>query len=122
MHTIIHSFSPHSYDAHTGLSSSSSFASNKHRGINQNLAEQQLSRGNQKLSSDDDLELPKKQVKPSPKDQQVEDVECEPASCQGIKDTKLTLSQKAGILCSSTLEKLKGFTCGAEPSVVSRST
>lgn len=39
----------------------------------------------QKLSSDDDLELPRKRVKPSPKDQQAEDVECEPASCQGIK-------------------------------------
>lgn len=102
--------------------SSSSFASNKQRGINPNPAEQQLSRGNQKLSSDDDLELPRKRVKPSPKDQQAEDVECEPASCQGIKDTKLTLSRKAGSLCSSTLEKLKGFTCGAEPSVVSSIT
>uniref|UniRef100_A0A669CMG1 DNA mismatch repair protein MSH3 n=1 Tax=Oreochromis niloticus TaxID=8128 RepID=A0A669CMG1_ORENI len=105
-----------------GLSSSSSFASNKQRGINQKPAEQQLSRGNQKLSSDDDLELPRKRAKPSPKDQQAEDVECEPASCQGIKDTKLTLSRKAGSLCSSTLEKLKGFTCGAEPSVVSSIT
>uniref|UniRef100_A0AAX7U6K5 DNA mismatch repair protein MSH3 n=1 Tax=Astatotilapia calliptera TaxID=8154 RepID=A0AAX7U6K5_ASTCA len=30
--------------------------------------------------------------------------------------------RKAGSLCSSTLEKLKGFTCGAEPSVVSSIT
>lgn len=39
----------------------------------------------QKLSFNDDLELPRKLVKSSPKDQQAEDVECEPASCQGIK-------------------------------------
>uniref|UniRef100_A0A4W6CD24 DNA mismatch repair protein MSH3 n=1 Tax=Lates calcarifer TaxID=8187 RepID=A0A4W6CD24_LATCA len=31
-------------------------------------------------------------------------------------ETKLTLSRGAGGLCSSTLEKLKGFTCMAEPS------
>lgn len=104
-----------------GLSSSStgSFASSSQCGINQNPSEQQLSRGKQKFSSDDDSGLPKKRAKSSPKDQQLEDVECEPSSCQGTKDTKLTLSRKAGSLCSSTLEKLRGFTCVAEPSVSS---
>uniref|UniRef100_A0A8C4NYZ4 DNA mismatch repair protein MSH3 n=1 Tax=Dicentrarchus labrax TaxID=13489 RepID=A0A8C4NYZ4_DICLA len=44
----------------------------------------------------------------------MEDLDCEPASCQSIKETTLTSSR--GGLCSSTLEKLKGFSCWAEPS------
>lgn len=47
---------------------------------------------------------------------------CDCSTCLLSSDTKLTLSRKAGSLCSSTLEKLKGFTCGAEPSVVSSIT
>ncbi|XP_051279445.1 DNA mismatch repair protein Msh3 isoform X3 [Dicentrarchus labrax] len=69
----------------------------------------------QKLSPhDDDLGLPTKRAKLSPQDQQMEDLDCEPASCQSIKETTLTSSR--GGLCSSTLEKLKGFSCWAEPS------
>ncbi|XP_061585427.1 DNA mismatch repair protein Msh3 isoform X2 [Cololabis saira] len=97
-----------------GLSSSSSSSSTQSR-IKHSPAEQQLSRGKQKLSSSDDG-LPTKRAKLCVKDQPLEDL-CEPAPCQTSKEKKLTLSRDAGSLCSSTLEKLKGFTCGAEPSV-----
>ncbi|XP_070689505.1 DNA mismatch repair protein Msh3 [Pempheris klunzingeri] len=91
------------------------FASNTQCGINQNPAQHETSRGKQKLSSADDaggFGLPTKRAKLSLPDLQVEDLDCEPASCQSTK------SRGAGGLCSSTLEKLKGFTCSAEPSVV----
>ncbi|XP_044052269.1 DNA mismatch repair protein Msh3 isoform X2 [Siniperca chuatsi] len=95
-----------------GLSGSS--ASNTQCGINQNPAEHQLSRG-KKLSSDDDFGLPTKRAKLSLRDQQVEDLDCESASCQSTKEK--TLTSTSGGLCPSTLEKLKGFTCLAEPTV-----
>ncbi|XP_031161222.1 DNA mismatch repair protein Msh3 isoform X2 [Sander lucioperca] len=95
-----------------GLSSSS--PSNTQSGINQNPA--QFSRGKKKLSSDNAFGLPTKRAKLSVQDQQVEDLDCEPASCQSTKETTLRSSRGAAGLCSSTLEKLKGFTCSAEPS------
>ncbi|XP_078107204.1 LOW QUALITY PROTEIN: DNA mismatch repair protein Msh3 [Sander vitreus] len=95
-----------------GLSSSS--PSNTQSGINQNPA--QLSRGKKKLSSDNAFGLPTKRAKLSVQDQQVEDLDCEPASCQSTKETTLRSSRGAAGLYSSTLEKLKGFTCSAEPS------
>ncbi|KAM9393488.1 DNA mismatch repair protein Msh3 isoform 2-T2 [Pholidichthys leucotaenia] len=84
-----------------GVSSSSSSSSR----INQSPAEPQLSKAKQKLSSDADLGLPNKRAKLSPKDQQLEDLEYEPESCQSTK----------GGLSSSTLEKLKGFSWMSEP-------
>nr|XP_020449533.1 DNA mismatch repair protein Msh3 isoform X2 [Monopterus albus] len=98
-----------------GLSSSS--ASNTQCGINRSPAEQQLSRRKQKHSSGNDSGLPTKRAKLSPQDQRVEDQHREPAACQNINDSKLTLSKAAGGLCSSTLEKLKGFSSLAEPGV-----
>ncbi|XP_069563910.1 DNA mismatch repair protein Msh3 isoform X1 [Brachyistius frenatus] len=100
-----------------GLSSSSSLSDNTQRGINQNPGERQLSRGKKLSSDDDDFGLATKRAKFSVKDQQLGDLECEPASCQSTKETKLTSSRGAGSLCSSTLEKLKSFICVAEPSV-----
>ncbi|XP_073321644.1 DNA mismatch repair protein Msh3 isoform X2 [Pagrus major] len=100
-----------------GGRSSSSSASNTQRGIKPNPAEHQLSRS-KKLSSDhNDFGLPSKRAKLSPQEQQVEDLDCEPASCQSTKKTTPTSNRAAGGLCSSTLEKLKGFTCSSEPSV-----
>lgn len=85
-------------------------------GITQKPAQQQLSRGKQKLSSgDNDSELPTKRAKLSPQDQQLQDLDLEPAPCQSAKETKTTSSRGAGGLCSSTLERLRGFTCTAEP-------
>ncbi|XP_041792775.1 DNA mismatch repair protein Msh3 isoform X2 [Chelmon rostratus] len=97
---------------------SSSGASETQCGSNQDPAEKQLSRS-KKLSSDDDggFGLPTKRAKLSLQDQQVEDLDCEPLSCQSTKETALTSSRGAGSLCSSTLERLKGFTCSAEPGV-----
>ncbi|XP_008279806.1 DNA mismatch repair protein Msh3 [Stegastes partitus] len=73
-----------------------------------------LQRAGGKLCSDGDVGLPTKRAKLSPKGQQLEDLECESASCQSDKDTKRPSSRGGGSLCSSTLEKLKGFTCGAD--------
>ncbi|KAA8592696.1 hypothetical protein FQN60_018151, partial [Etheostoma spectabile] len=95
-----------------GLSSSS--PSNTQSGINQNPAH--LSRGKKKLSSDIAFGLPTKRAKLSVQDQQVEGLDCDPASCQSAKETTLRSGRGAAGLCSSTLEKLKGFTCLAEPS------
>ncbi|TKS78308.1 DNA mismatch repair protein [Collichthys lucidus] len=90
-----------------GLSSSS--ASN---------TQQQPLRSKQKLSPDeDDFGLPTKRAKLSQQHQQVEDSDCEPSSCHTPKQTTLKSSRGAGGLCSSTLEKLKGFTCSADPNV-----
>ncbi|XP_036954118.1 DNA mismatch repair protein Msh3 isoform X3 [Acanthopagrus latus] len=98
-------------------SSSSSSTSNTQCGIKPKPAEHQLSRNKQKLSSDhEDLGLPSKRAKLSPQEQQVEDVDCEPASHQSTKKTTATSNRAAGGLCSSTLERLKGFTCSSEPS------
>ncbi|XP_047449078.1 DNA mismatch repair protein Msh3 isoform X2 [Mugil cephalus] len=97
-----------------GLSSSSSFSSSAQGGINP--AQHQLSRG-KKLSSDDEFGLPTKRAKLSPTDQQLEDLESEPATCQSTKEAKLASNRGRGSLCSSTLEKLRGFTCASEPSV-----
>ncbi|XP_049907976.1 DNA mismatch repair protein Msh3 [Epinephelus moara] len=98
-------------------SSSSSSASNTQCGINQNPAVHQLSRGKKKLSPDDDFGLPPKRARLPVQDQQVEDLDCEPALCQDSKATTQTSSRGAAALCASTLERLKGFTCSAEPSV-----
>ncbi|KAM8760091.1 DNA mismatch repair protein Msh3 [Acanthopagrus schlegelii] len=98
-------------------SSSSSSTSNTQCGIKPKPAEHQLSRNKQKLSSDhEDLGLPSKRAKLSPQEQQVEDVDCEPASHQSTKKTMATSNRAAGGLCFSTLERLKGFTCSSEPS------
>ncbi|XP_035494882.2 DNA mismatch repair protein Msh3 [Scophthalmus maximus] len=91
-------------------------------GVGPHPAELQLSRGKQKLSSDQDFGLPAKRAKLSPHDQPVESLDCEPAPCQSSKVAKLTSSRGAGGLCSSTLEKLKGFTCAAEPGVTHSDT
>ncbi|KAI3372024.1 hypothetical protein L3Q82_006894 [Scortum barcoo] len=94
---------------------SSSHDSSTRCGINQKPAEQQLTRGKQKPSSDDDdggdFGLPPKRAKLSLQHQHVEELDCEPASCQSTKETTRTSSRGAGGLCSSTLEKLKSFTC-----------
>ncbi|XP_017267563.1 DNA mismatch repair protein Msh3 [Kryptolebias marmoratus] len=84
-------------------------------GIKQNPALHQLSRGKLKLSSED-VGLPTKRAKLSQKDQQEEDLE--PAFCQRGAETTPTSKRGEGrVLCSSTLEKLKGFTCATEPTV-----
>ncbi|XP_041855625.1 DNA mismatch repair protein Msh3 [Melanotaenia boesemani] len=83
-------------------------------GIKQNAAELQLSRGKQKPSSDDNVGLPAKRAKLSSKGQQLEELQCESASSQTVKETKLTSSRGGSSLCSSTLDKLKGFACWAE--------
>eukprot|EP00064_Thunnus_orientalis_P015416 superscaffoldBa00002855_g15468 len=80
---------------------------------------EQLSRGKQKLSSHDDCGLPTKRAKLSHQDQQ-EDIDCDTGPCQSTKETKQLSSRGAGGLCSSTLEKLRGFTCTAEPSDTER--
>ncbi|XP_029294646.1 DNA mismatch repair protein Msh3 [Cottoperca gobio] len=95
---------------------SSSGVSDSQCGINKIRAEHQLSRGKKKLSHDVDFGLPTKRAKLSVQGQQVEDSDCEPASCQSTKKTTLTSSRGPAGLCFSTLEKLKGFTCSAEPS------
>ncbi|XP_040011812.1 DNA mismatch repair protein Msh3 isoform X2 [Xiphias gladius] len=91
-------------------------ASKTQCGINQNPAEHQLSRG-KKLSSCEDAGLPSKRAKLTLQPQQLEDLDCQPEPCQSTKETTLTSSRGTGGLCSSTLEKLKGFTCMGEPSV-----
>ncbi|XP_059193472.1 DNA mismatch repair protein Msh3 isoform X2 [Centropristis striata] len=96
-----------------GLSSSG--ASNTQCGINPKPAQHQLSRGKKKLSSDG-LGLPTKRAKLSDQHQQAEGLDCEPASCLSTKETPQTSSRGAAGLCFSTLAKLKGFTCSAEPS------
>ncbi|XP_014830350.1 PREDICTED: DNA mismatch repair protein Msh3-like isoform X2 [Poecilia mexicana] len=97
-----------------GLSSSSS-SSRPQCGIKANPAEHRLSRGKLKLSSGDEDGLPSKRTKLAVKGQQVEDVQCEPGPSQSVKEAKPTLSRGGGGgrggLCSSTLEKLKGFSC-----------
>ncbi|XP_071339367.1 DNA mismatch repair protein Msh3 isoform X2 [Trachinotus anak] len=97
---------------------SSGNTSNTKYGINRKPAEHQLSRG-KKLSSDSSEHFgkPTKRAKLSVQDQQVEDLDCEPAPCQSTDETKLISSRGARSLCSSTLEKLKGFNLMAEPSV-----
>ncbi|XP_070820528.1 DNA mismatch repair protein Msh3 isoform X2 [Chaetodon trifascialis] len=98
---------------------SSSGASKTQNKSNQNPAKLQLSRS-KKVSRDDvddAFGLPTKRAKLSPQDLQVEDLDCEPPSGQSTEETALTSSRGAGGLCSSTLEKLKGFTCSAESSV-----
>uniref|UniRef100_A0A3P9P9U6 DNA mismatch repair protein MSH3 n=1 Tax=Poecilia reticulata TaxID=8081 RepID=A0A3P9P9U6_POERE len=95
-----------------GLSSSSS---RPQCGIKPNPAEHRLSRGKLKLSSGDEDGLPSKRTKLAVKDQQMGDVQCEPGPSLSVKEAKPTLSQGGGRggggLCSSTLEKLKGFSC-----------
>ncbi|KAM7415952.1 hypothetical protein PAMA_018156 [Pampus argenteus] len=99
-----------------GLSSSSSSSSSA--SSTPNPAKHQLSRGKKKYSSSHgDPGLPTKRAKLSLQDQQVD---CETASCQSTEETKLPLRRRAGGLCSSTLEKLRGFTCMAEPSDTER--
>ncbi|XP_028270128.1 DNA mismatch repair protein Msh3 isoform X2 [Parambassis ranga] len=80
-----------------------------------NPAKHQAERGKQKLSSDD-VGLPAKRAKLVPKDQQLEDLDCEPGSSQSAKETKTRTSQGAGGVCCSTLERLKVFSCLSEPS------
>uniref|UniRef100_UPI003AAEA396 DNA mismatch repair protein Msh3 n=1 Tax=Centroberyx gerrardi TaxID=166262 RepID=UPI003AAEA396 len=103
-----------SCSAQTSISRYFSTASNTQTGINQHPAGHQLSRGKQKLSSDDGFGLPGKRAKLSHQGQEGEDMDCEVISCQSTKETKPSL-RGAGGLCSSTLQRLKGFTCGAEP-------
>ncbi|XP_014876502.1 DNA mismatch repair protein Msh3 isoform X2 [Poecilia latipinna] len=98
-----------------GLSSSSS---RPQCGIKPNPAEHRLSRGKLKLSSGDEDGLPSKRTKLAVKGHQVEDVQCEPGPSQSVKEAKPTLNRGGGGegggrggLCSSTLEKLKGFSC-----------
>ncbi|MEQ2277224.1 hypothetical protein XENORESO_021981, partial [Xenotaenia resolanae] len=95
-----------------GLSSSSS----PQCGIKPNPTEHQLPRGKLKLSSGEDG-LPSKRAKLAVKDQQVEDLQCEPTPSQSIKEAMPTLNRGGGGLCSSTLEKLKSFSCMSEPFV-----
>ncbi|XP_068559288.1 DNA mismatch repair protein Msh3 [Cebidichthys violaceus] len=87
--------------------------------VHQNPARHQLSRRKKKLSPDrGDLGLSTKRAKLCVQEQQVEDLDCEPAApCQTTKERS---RGAAGSLCSSTLEKLKGFTCSAEPGVAPR--
>ncbi|XP_072243723.1 DNA mismatch repair protein Msh3 isoform X2 [Leuresthes tenuis] len=95
-----------------GLSGS---GSSTRYGINQNPAEHQLSSG-KRLSAGDDVGLPSKRAKLSLTDQPLEGLS-DPAACQSVKESELTSSRGGGSLCSSTLERLKGFTCVAERSV-----
>nr|XP_033947950.1 DNA mismatch repair protein Msh3 isoform X1 [Pseudochaenichthys georgianus] len=86
-------------------------------GTNKNPAEQQLSRGKKKLSPGDGFGLPTKRAKLSVQDLPVEDLNCEPSSFQSntnTRETPVISSRGAAGLCSSTLEKLKGFTCSTE--------
>ncbi|XP_076005669.1 DNA mismatch repair protein Msh3 isoform X2 [Genypterus blacodes] len=80
-------------------------------------AEQQLSRGKQRPSTDDDSELPRKRARLSLCGEQGED--CEDVSSQVTKETKLPGRRAAagGGLCSSTLQRLKGFASVVEPGV-----
>ncbi|KAG7240038.1 hypothetical protein INR49_028041 [Caranx melampygus] len=100
------------YFAKLSSSSSSSSSSNTHCGIKQKPNEHQVSGGKQKRSSKD-VGLPTKRAKLSAQDQQAEDLDCELSPCQKSK----ALSRGAGSLCTSTLEKLKGFNMTAEPTV-----
>ncbi|KAM3611235.1 uncharacterized protein V6R79_015340 [Siganus canaliculatus] len=97
---------------------SNSSASRTQCGVKINPAEQQLSRCKKLPSSDndDDVGVPSKRARLSPQDEQVEDLVCESASSQSTKDVTPSLIRGVGSLCSSTLEKLKGFTCSAESS------
>ncbi|KAK1891973.1 DNA mismatch repair protein Msh3 [Dissostichus eleginoides] len=83
-------------------------------GTNKSPAEQQLSRGKKKLSPGDGFGLPTKRAKLSVQDLPVEDLNCEPSSFQSNTKTPVISSRGAAGLCSSTLEKLKGFTCSTE--------
>ncbi|XP_026199618.1 DNA mismatch repair protein Msh3 isoform X2 [Anabas testudineus] len=91
-----------------GLSSGN--ASSSRCEVNPGPGEPRCSKG-KKLSCDD-LGQPTKRAKLSP-----QQLDYESASCQSPKGTKPAPSKGPGGLCSSTLEKLKGFTCIAEPSV-----
>uniref|UniRef100_A0A1A7XAS2 DNA mismatch repair protein n=1 Tax=Iconisemion striatum TaxID=60296 RepID=A0A1A7XAS2_9TELE len=79
-------------------------------GIKPNPAEHQLSGAKVKRSSED-VGLPSKRAKLFVKDQQLlQDVDC-------AEETTSTLRRGGDRLSSSTLEKLKGFTCLAEPTI-----
>ncbi|KAF6730116.1 DNA mismatch repair protein Msh3 [Oryzias melastigma] len=69
----------------------------------------QLLGGDQKLLSVE--ELPAKRARLS----QQEELDCEPPCSQ--KEPKVTTHRRGGTLCSSTLEKLKGFTSVAKHSI-----
>ncbi|XP_053181496.1 DNA mismatch repair protein Msh3 [Scomber japonicus] len=87
----------------------------------QKPAEHQFPRGKVRISSQDDCGLPAKRAKLSPQGQKVkEDLDSEITSCQSTKETKQPVSRGAGGLCSSTLEKLRGFTCTTELSDTER--
>ncbi|XP_029018199.1 DNA mismatch repair protein Msh3 isoform X2 [Betta splendens] len=75
--------------------------------ISRHPDEPRLCRG-KKPSCDGDLGLPPKRAKLSSQEVPLEGL--------GTKETGPTLSKGAVGLCSSTLEKLRGFTCAAEPS------
>ncbi|KAK2837821.1 hypothetical protein Q5P01_015033 [Channa striata] len=96
-----------------GISSRSS-GSSARRGINRNPAEQRLPRGKQKLPSDGSS-LPTKRAKL--RHEQLVDSDHEPDSCESTKASEKasTSSKAARGPCSSTWEKLKGFSCVAEP-------
>ncbi|XP_024131961.1 DNA mismatch repair protein Msh3 isoform X1 [Oryzias melastigma] len=74
----------------------------------------QLLGGDQKLLSVE--ELPAKRARLS----QQEELDCEPPCSQ--KEPKVTTHRRGGTLCSSTLEKLKGFTSVAKHSINNSNT
>ncbi|KAM9744377.1 DNA mismatch repair protein Msh3 isoform 1-T1 [Menidia menidia] len=82
-------------------------------------AERQHSRGKQKLSPGDNTLLPPKRAKLSLNDQQHEGLEVDPTPCQRVSETSPPSCRggAGGTLSSSTLEKLKGFSCVAEHNV-----
>ncbi|XP_068422970.1 DNA mismatch repair protein Msh3 [Clinocottus analis] len=95
--------------------------------VTQNAARHQLSRGKKKLSPDrGHLGLSAKRAKLCARAQQQEeeeeeDLDSEPAAPrQSTKEATLARSRGAAGLCASTREKLKGFTCTAEPGVAQR--
>ncbi|KAM9858599.1 DNA mismatch repair protein Msh3 [Aulostomus maculatus] len=97
-----------------GLSGGSS-APDPQGGINPNRSgrqqqQQNPARGKQKRSSRDDSGLPPKQARLSLQGQLVEDPHADSPT-----ESKLPSGRGAGGLCSSTLEKLKGFSCLTEP-------
>ncbi|XP_068167936.1 DNA mismatch repair protein Msh3 isoform X2 [Antennarius striatus] len=83
-------------------------ATNTQRGINPSPSAHQPSAVKNVCTDDDDIGMPKKRAKLLPQNQLVEDLDCKPVSFQINKERPLSLG--VGKICSSTLEKLKGFT------------
>ncbi|XP_056134505.1 DNA mismatch repair protein Msh3 [Lampris incognitus] len=94
-----------------GLSGKSDPRNSAQAGLNR---ERRPSKGKRHCFGDE-LKLPGKRARLTPQEEkEVENVDSE-VVCQSPKETKVPLFRGGGGLCSSTLDRLKSFTCLSEP-------